>query len=155
MGIFGKAPSVDEVDADLAAVVVASSDKTRTLTLRSLAESQGILRRTLASGEVPVCAAWYMGGLGGNMLLVITNQRTLSLKKGSIKQELRHEEVAETKIGQFPNGDPLVQIISLKSKLDYKEQDNRRFEWIIQLTVGTPRVAQAICAAVDQFLPAK
>ena len=155
MGIFGKTPSVNEVDADLAAVVLAYSEKERIQTLKLLADSQDIIRKTLDSGESPVCAFWHLGGFGGNMLLLITNKRTLSLKKSSIKQELRHEEVAETKIGQFPNGNPLVQIISLKSKLDYKEQDNRRFEWIIQLTVDTPRVAQAICAAVDQFLPTK
>jgi hypothetical protein len=95
-----------------------------------------------------------MGMIGGNMLLV-TNRRTLSLKKGSIKQELLHEDVAETKIGQMPNGDLLIQIESLKSRLDYNQLDNRRFEWIIQLQVGTPRVAQAICAAVDQFLPSR
>lgn len=153
MGIFGKSSASDEVGADLAAAVVASSDKTRALTLKSLAESQDVIRRTLAPGEVPVCAAWYMGGMGGNMLLLVTNQRTLSLKKSSIKQELRHEEVAEASIRQFPNGDPLVQIESLRSRLDYKQQDNRRFEWIITVHVGTPRVAQAICAAVDQFLP--
>jgi hypothetical protein len=153
VGLFGKTSSIDEIDADLAAVIVASSDKTRTLTLKSLADSQDIIRRTLESDEVPVCTAWYMGGLGGNMLLLVTNRRTLSLKKGSIKQELRHQEVAETKIGQMPNGEPLVQIISLKSKLDYNQQDNRRFEWIIQFSVGTPRVAQDICAAVDQFVP--
>ena len=153
MGIFSKSPAGDEVDADLAAVVVASSEKTRTLTLKSLTDSQAIIRRTLVPGEVPVCAAWYMGMIGGNMLLLVTNQRTLSLKKSSIKQQLRHEEVAETKIGQMANGDLLVQIISLKSRLDYNQQDGRRFEWIIQLQIGTPRVAQAICAAVDQFLP--
>lgn len=155
MGIFGKSPSANEVDADLAAVILADSDKERIQTLKLLADSQNTIRQTLSSGESPVCALWYLGGFGGNMLLLITNKRTLSLKKGSIKQELRHEEVAETKIGQFPNGNPLVQIISLKSKLDYTEQDNRRFEWIIQLTVDTPRSAQAICAAVDQFLPTR
>jgi hypothetical protein len=121
VGIFGKSSASDEVSADLAAVVVASSDKTRALTLKSLAER--------------------------------TNQRTLSLKKGSVKQQLRHEEVAEASIREFPNGDPLVQIESLKSRLGYKQQDNRRFEWIITVDVGTPRVTQAICAAVDQFLP--
>lgn len=155
MGIFGKTPSVNEVDADLAAVILAYSDKERTQTLKLLAESQDIIRRTLDSGESPVCAFWHLGGFGGNMLLLITNKRTLSLKKNSIKQELRHEEVAETQIGKFPNGSPLVQIISMKSKLDYRENDNRRFEWIIQFTVDTPRAAQAICAAVDQFLPEK
>jgi hypothetical protein len=155
VGIFGKTPSVNEVDADLAAVILAYSDKERTQTLKLLAESQDIIRRTLDSGESPVCAFWHLGGFGGNMLLLITNKRTLSLKKNSIKQELRHEEVAETQIGKFPNGSPLVQIISLKSKLDYRENDNRRFEWIIQFTVDTPRAAQAICAAVDQFLPEK
>lgn len=155
MGIFGKSPSANEVDADLAAVILADSDKERIQTLKLLADSQDTIRQTLSSGESPVCALWYLGGFGGNMLLLITNKRTLSLKKGSIKQELRHEEVAETKIGQFPNGNPLVQIISLRSKLDYTEQDNRRFEWIIQLTVDTPRSAQAICAAVDQFLPTR
>jgi hypothetical protein len=155
VSIFGKAPSVNEVDAGLAAVILAYSDKERTQTLKLLAESQDIIRRTLDSGESPVCAFWHLGGFGGNMLLLITNKRTLSLKKNSIKQELRHEEVAETKIGKFPNGSPLVQIISLKSKLDFRENDNRRFEWIIQFTVDTPRAAQAICAAVDQFLPEK
>lgn len=153
MGIFGKAPSVDEVGADLVAVIVASTDKTRAQTLKSLADSHDVIRQTLEPGEVPVCTAWYMGPMGGNMLLLVTNRRTLSLKKDSIKQELRHEETAETKIGQMPNGELLVQIESLKARLDFSQQDNRRFEWIIQFRVGTPRVAQAICGAVDQFLP--
>lgn len=152
MGIFGKSATSGEVGADLASVVVASTDKTRAATLKSLAESQDVIRQTLVPGEVPMCAAWYMGGMGGNMLVLVTNQRTLTLKKNSIKQELRHEDVAETSIRPFANGQPLILIESLKSKLDFNEQDNRRFRWIISIQVGTPRVAQAICAAVDQFL---
>lgn len=62
MGIFGKTPSVNEVDADLAAAILAYSDKERTQTLKLLAESQDTIRRTLDSGESPVCAFWHLGG---------------------------------------------------------------------------------------------
>ena len=92
--------------------------------------------------------------MGGNMLVVVTNKRTLTLKKDSIKQQLIHQEVAETTIRQMPNGDCLVEIESKKARLDFNPQDSRRYEHIIQLQVGTPRVAQAVCGAIDRFLTA-
>ncbi|MGH9043808.1 MAG: hypothetical protein ACRDVP_03030 [Acidimicrobiales bacterium] len=150
MGLFSsKSPDVDTALAD---TVVASTDKTHRATLDALGHSQATLHSIFGQGEVPICSAWYMGMMGGNMLVVVTNQRTLTLKKDSIKQQLGHGEVAETTIRKMPNGDCLVEIESKKSRLDFNLQDSQRYEHIIQLQVGTPRVAQAVCAAVDQYL---
>jgi hypothetical protein len=152
VGLFsGKSP---DVDTALAETIVASTDKTRKLTLDALGHGQATLYRAFEQGEKPICSAWYMGMMGGNMLVVVTNQRTLTLKKDSIKQQLIHQEVAETTIRQMPNGDCLVEIESKKARLDFNPQDSRRYEHVIQLQVGTPRVAQAVCGAIDRFLTA-
>jgi hypothetical protein len=150
VGLFGNKSA--DIDSALADTVVASTDKTQRATLDALARSQASLHAIFEQDERPVCSAWYMGMMGGNMLVVVTNKRTLTLKKDSVKQQLRHGEVAETTIRTMPNGDCLVEIESSKSRLDFNPQDSRRYEHIIQLQVGTPRVAQAVCAAVDQFL---
>jgi len=150
VGLFGSKSA--DVDSALAETVVASTDKTQKATLDALARSQAALHAIFEEGENPICSAWYMGMMGGNMLVVVTNKRTLTLKKDSVKQQLRHGEVAETTIREMPNGDCLVEIESSKSRLDFSPQDSTRYEHIIQLQVGTPRVAQAVCAAVDQFL---
>lgn len=150
MGLFGSKSA--DVDQALAETVVASTDKTHKATLDALARGQAALYAIFEPGERPICSAWYMGMMGGNMLVVVTDQRTLTLKKDSVKQQLRHGEVAETTIRKMPNGDCLVEIESTKARLDFNPQDSRRYDHIIQLQVGTPRVAQAVCAAVDQFL---
>jgi hypothetical protein len=154
MGIFStKAPV--KVDSDLEGAVVASSEKTRLQTLKVLGENQESIRDSLTPGESVLCAS-HVAVLGvSNNLLLVTNRRTISMKKGSIKKELRHDEVAETKMLRRPSGEILVQIESEKALLDFNPNDPERWDYRIQVTVDTLRVAQEICAAVDQFLPSR
>lgn len=155
MGLFGSKAMPEGVDPELASVVIASTEDVRRLTLKCLSNSQGAIQSSLETGERPVCIAWHMGSLGGDMLIVVTNRRSMDVKKRSIVKQLRHEDVAETSLGTLPNGDTNVQIASESSRLDYRPNDPMRFEQIIQFSVRTPRVANRICAAIDQYLAPK
>lgn len=151
MGLFSGSAPIDIAPA-LEAVVVASNDKARKVVLKVLAKSQDGIRADLEPGEQPICIAYYMGSAGGNNILLVTDRRSIEVKKGKFRRQLRHAEVGGTTLGHMPNGDTLVQIESSTARLDYGPNDPERFEHIIQIQVGTPRVANAICAAVDQFL---
>jgi hypothetical protein len=52
----------------------------------------------------------------------------------------------------MPNQKLLVAVISKTAELDYAPNDSARFGHIIQFEVSTPRIAQTICAAIDQYL---
>lgn len=151
MGLFGNKAAVD-VDPELAAVVTSSTDKDRASALKTLAKCQAGIRASLEPGEQSLCLAQYMPGVGAYGLLLVTNRRTAEVKGGQFVRQLRHDEVAETKLGRMPNGNTLVTIESTAAKLDYRPNDPKRFEKIIFLEVATPRMGNAICAAIDQFL---
>jgi len=149
MGLF--VSKTADVDVALEALIVASPDG-RKAALKSLAANQDGIKGMLAPDEVAEVISYYMGNFGGDMLLVITNLRSVAMKKGSIKQQLRHDEVAGTTIAQMANGQMLVQIESTASRLDYRPNDTQRFESIMQMQIYTPRQAQTICQAVDRYI---
>jgi hypothetical protein len=151
MGLFGGLPPTN-INPVLESAVVASNDKARDRTLRTLAKSEGGILSGLEPDERPLCVAYYMGEFGGDNVIVVTDRRSIMVKKGKFERQLRHNEVAETTRGQMPNGQILVEILSSHAKLDFRPNDAQRYAHIIQIQVETPRVASAICAAIDQFL---
>jgi hypothetical protein len=120
--------------------------------MKTLAKCQAGIRASLEPAEEPLCLAQYLPGVGAYGLLLVTNRRTAEVKGGQFVRQLRHDEVAETKLGKMPNGNTLVTIESTAAKLDYRQNDPKRFEKIIFLEVATPRIGNAICAAINQFL---
>lgn len=152
MPLFGGKGPAEVLDRELEAVLVSSPGKAREMAVKCLAKNQAGIRSSLEPGEKPLCIARYMGSMGGDRMLVVTDRRSADFKKGSVAQQLRHGDVAETTLASMSNGDTLLQIESNASRLDYRPNDPMRFEKIIQVQIGTPREAQAICAAIDRFL---
>lgn len=151
VGLFGSRQSA-AVDPALASLVIAGTDKGREWGLKVLAKNQDGIRSSLAPSESALILTPYLGGFGGDMLFVITDQRSIEFKNGQIKRVLRHDEVAETSLGTMPNGNTMVKIESEASRMDFRQNDPERFSKIIMVEVATPRVGNTICAAIDQFL---
>jgi hypothetical protein len=84
-------------------------------------------------------------------LVVVTDRRTFQYKRGSVRKEMAHSDVAKTTIGVLPNQDILVEIESHSSRLDYAPNDVDRFQKILMPHVATPRIAQVITAHIDRL----
>jgi hypothetical protein len=107
----------------------------------------------LSAGEaVDVVALCVESGAVSPGAIVVTNWRTFVFRKGKVRKQYRHSEVAETVILQKKYTGMLVQIISQTAKLDYNPNDPSWFSHVLQVEVSTPRIAQAICSSVDQHL---
>jgi hypothetical protein len=149
MGLFGAA-SV-QVDPAFEACIVSTTDHGKKAALKVLGKNAAGLRAMLRNDEVLLSARYHMDGVKDS-LFVVTNQRSAILRKDTVRRQLAHSDVAETKIGTLPNRRMLVTVESHESRLDYAPNDPMRFEKIMQLEVETPREAQAICAVIDQHL---
>jgi hypothetical protein len=113
-------------------------------------ESGAIISELTRTGEV--CLVLAHDARSG--MVVVTDQRTFILKRGRIRKQLRHEEVAETMLGTMPNGSTIVTIESIESRLDYSPTDAMRYEKVINVEVATPRIGNIICAHVDHHISA-
>ena len=156
MPLFGRGrASADPVDPRLEAAIVASTDADRADTLKTISGNQAAIQQMLEPGEEPVCVCWYNQRVRPNTLLVITNRRSVTLHKGTVMQQLPHDEVAEVTSWTMRDADGiLVRIESTKSRLDYRPDDPDRMLHIIQVEDVTPRVAEAIGAAIHSRLSA-
>ncbi|HEY5198657.1 MAG TPA: hypothetical protein VIJ51_16675 [Solirubrobacteraceae bacterium] len=154
MGLFSRDTAAEPLDSAFAAVVIGTSDSDRATATALTTRNQAVIKDLLEHGEEVVCLARHGTALMDDLyLLVVTNRRTLQMnKKGIIQKQLRHTDVVETWIGDSAKRGLIVRIYSEASRLDYAQDDPARMAEIIQCAVGTPRVAQAICAAVDSHL---
>jgi len=152
MGLFGSAPV--DLDPRVAGVLTAPDPARDKAGYKAAAkavsnESGAILANTSSAGDAPLAIAY---DSFNNEVLVVTDRRSFTIKRGKIKKELAHSEVAETKLGSLPNGKILVIIESHESRLDFSPNDPMRFSKIIQVQVSTPRIGNVICAHIDQRL---
>lgn len=150
MGIFGEQKQSDPA---LLAVFAAPPDNKKYLQSsaqkRLAKESDGIMAVLKSTGETCLVVAH---DSADDAMLVVTDRRTFTFKRGRIQKEYSHQEVAETTLGAMPNGNMLVQIESQASRLDYSPTDVMRFSAIIQIQVATPRIANIICGHIDKRL---
>ena len=99
-----------------------------------------------------MCLARYLGPMGGDWLLLVTDRRSVELKKGVIQKQLWHREVEVTRLFTMANGSTMVSVESEASRLDFSPTDPMRYTKIIHVEVATPRVANAICKYIDGHL---
>ena len=112
-------------------------------------ESSAVMAILGGSGETCLIAAH---DAANNTLVVVTDQQTFTVKQGSIRQQLRHDQVAGTRITSAINQNIGVWIESHESRLDYAPDDVMRYSKIIHVDVATPQIANAICAEIDHRL---
>lgn len=154
MGLFGSGAST-EISPSVEAVFVSppEHDKYRYKTARKIVarESDAIIQSTKTENLLLVA---HCQSAMSDAAIVVTDRRSLMVRKGKIEKSLEHSEVAETTIGAMPAGTTLVAILSVASQQDYALNDARRFSEIIQAEVATPRIGNAICAHVDRIIGA-
>jgi hypothetical protein len=153
MPFFGRGQTSVPIDPEFEAAIVASTDADRASTHETLGRNFAAVQQLMAPDEKPVCVCWYNQRVTSNMLLVVTNRRSLTLHKSHVIQQLSHDEVAETTSWSMTNADgTLVRIESERAQLDYRADDPDRMQHIIQVEDVTPRVAAAISAAIAPYL---
>lgn len=146
MGIFSK-PDLSTLDPAWSATVAdGGKEKSGTFIRSLLVKAAATINATLEPGETILVSA---GSLDG--LLLITDRRSILLRKTKIDKQFRHGEIAETRIFTTETK-VFVAIESTSARLDFNPNDPMRFTKIIQVEVSTPRVANQVCAAVDQYL---
>lgn len=155
MGIFS--PSL-ELPSELAPYFVGPPEG------RPLKDAKNVVAKEAGSilqqmqpgnGEVfHVVAACVQGAEINPSAVVVTNRRTMVVKRGKVRADYSHGEVAETKLYTAPrNGGVLVvEVLTKTAVMDYAPNDYMRYGHILIVDVPTPRIANAICAAIDQYL---
>lgn len=151
MGLFGGGASA-EVDPVFEEAIVSSTDDGIRETRRMLVKNEAGLKALLGDGELPLCACYFKTASEHDAVVLVTDRRTVTVRKNTIQKEMSHADVAETAVLTHANGKMIVKIDSHSSRLDYAPNDQARFEKIILLQVLTPREAQAICANIDQYV---
>ncbi|MGH4017760.1 MAG: hypothetical protein ACREQV_08045 [Candidatus Binatia bacterium] len=155
MGIFGN--SSNHMHPTLAAVFASPPEHDRTQRRwaeKALSKEADALMAILgSSGETPLVVAQDTSVIGGNVI-VVTDRRTFQLKRGKIRKELPHSEIAETKLGATSSGSTLVTIESVASQQDYAPNDTARFSQIVLAEVATPRIGNTICGHIDRIIGA-
>lgn len=155
MPLFGPPP---EIHATLQAVFVSPPDNDKPAqraALKAVGTESDAIVRLLGQDEIPIVVAFSSTDADGITVIVVTSKRTMSIKNGRIRKQLSHHEVAETKMFATRDGRVLVEVESIASQQDYGPRDPRRFEKILMANVSTPRIANAICAAIDIIISRK
>lgn len=151
MGLFGGAQ--EPLDEGIAGWIMAANDQEMATSRKIMAKNQLMLRATLAEvdGELPVClCSWQVGAK--DAVLLVTNQRTVEIRKEAIQKQLRHEEVAETRLLHAAGGGMLVVVESHIAQQQYRPDDFQRMGHCLQGEVPTPLMANTICEAIDRHL---
>jgi hypothetical protein len=147
VGLFGGNAAASQ-HPELVGLLV-TADKSRKQDMKMLAANeQAIAQILVASGERAIVIAADWNSMSGGVLLV-TDRRSVTIRKGKLGKQLMHDEVHSTWLGTQANGSMLVEIRSKKAMLDYSPNDADRYLHIIQSSVGTPRAGQMICGAID------
>lgn len=117
---------------------------------KAVEKESASITAVMGTQETPLLVA-HNSGLD-NDVLVVTDQRSFTIKRGKVRRELAHHEVHSTRLAVMPRGTILVGIDSHVSVLDYAPNDSKRFMHIVQVEVATPRIANMICALIDARL---
>ena len=147
MRLFGKSQA-KEVDARIAMYFQGSTKGYGAKTYeKALAENNDVIVAKLDQvGEEPILVVY---DDNSRKVVVLTDRRVFAVKKGNIEQSFTYPEVAETKIGSYPNDRTMVSIETHSSQLDYSPRDQMRFLKIMQVVVDTPRTGNGICREID------
>lgn len=102
-----------------------------------------------ASGDTALIAAH---DAAHNRVLVVTDKRAFVVKRGTIEQERRHNQVAKTTIhdGTGGIGNMYVAIFDLESQMTFGPNSEGSFRNCIAAEVATYRTANAICNLIDE-----
>jgi stress response protein SCP2 len=114
-------------------------------------EADAIGKILSASGEVPLVIA--SDTAFNTRVIVVTDQRAFQIKGGKIRRELAHSQVQVTKLRPLFDG-ILVIVESFMANQDFRPDDPRREEHILQVKVATPGIANLIRGHIDRLIGA-
>lgn len=82
--------------------------------------------------------------------IVVTDRRVFTIVKSDVMRDFRLSEVAETRLmaGNAVAG-VVILIETITCQQDFTPDDPDRYLHYIQVTVATPRIANAICGHID------
>lgn len=120
---------------------------------KTVAKESDPIAQALNRDEVLLLVAHDSSLAGGNVVAV-TDQRSFVVKRGKVRKELQHYEVAETKLYSTPLNKMLVEIISRSALQDFGPNDPMRYTKIVQVEVATPRIGNSICGHIDRIIGA-
>jgi len=114
-------------------------------------EADAISKILAASGEVPLVIA--SDTAFNTRVVVVTDQRAFQIKAGKIRMQLAHSQVQLTRLRPLFDG-TLVIVESFAANQDYRPDDPRRDEHILQVKVATPGIANLIRGHIDRIIGA-
>ncbi len=114
-------------------------------------EAEAIGKILAASGEVPLVIA--SDTAFNTRVVVVTDQRAFQIKGGKIRRELPHNQVQVTRLRPLFDG-TLVIVESFAANQDFRSDDPRREEHILQVKVATPDIANLIRGSIDSLIGA-
>lgn len=114
-------------------------------------EADAIGKILSASGEVPLVIA--SDTAFNTRVVVVTDQRAFQIKGGKIRRELAHNEVQLTRLRPLFDG-TLVIVESFVANQDFRADDPRREEHILQVKVATPDIADLIRGHINRVIGA-
>ena len=114
-------------------------------------EADAIGKILSASGEVPLVIA--QDTAFNTRVVVVTDQRAFQIKGGKIRRELAHNQVQLTRLRPLFDG-TLVTVESFVANQDFRPDDPRRDEHLLQVKVATPEIANLVCGHINRIIGA-
>lgn len=114
-------------------------------------EADAISAILAASGEVPLIIA--QDTAFNTRVVVVTDRRTFQIKAGKVRMELAHSQVQLTRLRPLFDG-TLVIVESVVANQDFRPDDPRREEHILQVKVATAEIADLICGHINRLIGA-
>lgn len=112
-------------------------------------EADAIGKILSATGEIPLVIA--SDTAFNTRVVVVTDQRAFQIKGGKIRRELAHDQVQLTKLRPLFDG-TLVIVESFAANQDFRLEDPRRDEHILQVKVATSDIANLIRGHIDRMI---
>jgi hypothetical protein len=151
MGLFSQRPEgrhhhrdaqeSEPINESWAFLVGDYPDKDRDRSLKALAKSQPDLRHVLDPDEQVTAL---LGCASEPYLFAATNSRCLLLRPKLGTKQISYQEVAGTNMVALPNNKFALNIESHASRMNYRPDDWKRFQGIIQVTSWTPQPLRGI-----------
>ena len=135
---------------ELEAVLSCNPDSRKAL-VQNVAKNLPGLQATLRPGETVEMLTF---GDDIGEIAVLTSMRVFSLKKGKVNEgPFDWHEIDEVKTGTIPRngGTEMIWLMTESFRLDYKEDDYRRWSQVVKLTGRVPRDAQNILQCVTRL----
>lgn len=148
MGLFSK--STDALPPELDAVMCCGPDSRKYLT-QSVSKNLEGLRATLQPGEAVEMLTF---GDGIGEVGVMTSTRAFSMKKGKVTEgPFAWGEIDAVKAGTIPRngGTHVVWLMTAAFRLDYREDDPRRWSQVVRFTTQFPPAAESMLECVARL----